>query len=195
LPPLTTLFLRATGPAAWFLAGGLALLVAAAFLLGTGRTAAWVARLLYRIPLIGPLWRLGRLVEFSRLMAVLLEQEVPLPEALCLSAAGLSDAYLAHGCLQVAEGVESGRSLAECLALQPQFPPGMIPLVEWGQRAQAMADAFRASAEMFQGRVQTQGILLETILLPVTFLIIALFVGLFIVAMFMPMISSFEQLT
>jgi general secretion pathway protein F len=195
LPAITKLFLQTAGPVTWVLGGALVLVAAAAFLVAAMRRVAWVPPLLYRVPLIGPLWRFGRLAQFSRLMGVLLEQAVPLPEALRLTAAGLRDAYLAEGCRQAADGVESGRPLAECLASQPKFPPSMIPLVDWGQRARAMADSFRASAEMFEGRVQTQGIFLETVLVPLMFLVIALFIGFFIVAMFLPLISLVQSLT
>jgi general secretion pathway protein F len=194
LPLVTEFFLRTVGPATWFLGGGLLLLAVIVFLVVAMPKVAWVPPLLYGVPLIGPLWRFGRLVQFSRLMAVLLEQEVPLPEALRLTAAGVRDGYLAEGCRRVADGVEAGRPLAECLASQRRFPPSMVPLVDWGQRASAMADAFRASAEMFQGRLQTQGLFLETVLLPVTFLMIALFIGFFIVAMFLPLISLIQAL-
>jgi type II secretory pathway component PulF len=91
--------------------------------------------------------------------------------------------------------VEAGYPLADCLASQRRFPPSMMPLLDWGQRASAMGDAFRASAEMLHGRVQTQGIFLDTVLLPITFLLIALFIGFFIVAMFLPMISLVQVLT
>jgi len=195
LPALTKFFLRTAGPATWFLSGGLLLLAVVVLLLAAMPKAAWVSPLLYGIPLVGPLWRFGRLVQFSRLMAVLLEQEVPLPEALRLSAEGVRDAYLAEGCRRAADGVEAGYPLAECLTSQRRFPPSMIPLVDWGQRASAMGDAFRASAEVFAGRIQTQGIFLETILLPLTFLVIALFIGFFIVAMFLPLISLIQALT
>ncbi len=195
VPLMTQVFLHTMGSGTGSLAGAALLLIAAVVLLAAMSGVSWTGPLPYVVPLTGPLWRFGRLAEFSRLMGVLLEQEVPLPEALRLSAAGLRNPYLAEACRQVARGVESGRPLAECLASNRQFPSGMIPLIDWGQRAPAMADAFRASAEMFEGRVQTQGILLETILLPIAFLMIALFIGFVLLAMFVPMISLIQQLT
>ena len=69
------------------------------------------------------------------------------------------------------------------MAAKRQFPASMIPVVEWGQRAPALPDAFRAAAEMFEGRVRSQGSLLEAILLPIMFLVIVAFVGMFVVAM------------
>ena len=55
-------------------------------------------------------------------MGILLEQDVPLPDALRLSAAG-RDARLARGSIQVAEDVESGQVLYESMSEQGQFPP------------------------------------------------------------------------
>ena len=43
-------------------------------------------------------------------------------------------------------------------------------MIRWGQQAPALPDAFRAAAEMFEGRVRSQGTLLETMLLPIMFL-------------------------
>jgi len=71
----------------------------------------------------------------------------------------------------------------------------MIPVIEWGQRAPALPDGFRAAAEMFEGRVQSQGSLLEAILLPVMLLLIIGFVGTFVTAMFLPLISLIQKLS
>lgn len=195
LPPVTRMFIAASGPGAWIFAAGTALLILAVFLITTGPGVGWVAWLLHAIPLIGPLWRWSRLAQFSRLMAVLLAQEVPLPDALRLTASGLRDGDLARGCRRAAAEVEAGRSITESLASQRQFPPSMIPLVDWGQKTPALADAFHAAAEMFEGRVQSRGTLMETVLVPIMFLMIAAFVLLFVVAMFMPLILIMQKLS
>ena len=188
LPMMTTYFLATIGPATWLLLAATVLAVVAPLALGSMPRPAWLSRLLQAIPMLGPLLRWNRLARFSRLMAMLLEQRVALPDALRLTAAGVHDSYLAQGCRQVAEEVEAGRPLAESMAARPQFPPSLIPLVRWGQQTPALADAFRAAAEMFQGRVYFQGSLLEALLLPVALLVITTAVGLFIVAMFLPLI-------
>jgi general secretion pathway protein F len=126
---------------------------------------------------------------------VLLEQQVPLPEALRLAAAGAHDSYLAQGCRRVAAEVEAGRPLAESMAARPQFPPTLVPLVRWGQQTPALADAFRAAAEMFQGRVFSRGGLLEALLLPVALLVIVTMVGFFVLALFLPMTCLIQKLS
>jgi type II secretory pathway component PulF len=120
---------------------------------------------------------------------------VPLPDALRLTASGLRDADLARGCRQVAGDVEAGRPLYESMAARRQFPASLIPMIQWGQRAPALPDAFRAAAEMFEGRVQSHGTLLEAVLLPIVFMVITGCAGVFIVAMFLPMISLVQKLS
>ena len=68
-------------------------------------------------------------------------------------------------------------------------------MIEWGQRAPALSDAFHAAAEMFEGRVRSEGTLLEALLLPITFLAILFFVGFFVIALFMPLISLITKLS
>ncbi len=187
LPFITQLTLETIGPGALILAAWAMVLIVAVFLLPRIPGPAGLCYLLYTIPLVGPLWRFSRLAQCSRLISVLLSQRVPLPEALRLAATGIPDAYLASGCRRVADEVESGRRLSESLTDQSQFPASMIPLIQWGEQAPALDDSFRAVAEMFEGRVQTHGVFLEAVMVPITFFVIVLVVGLFTTALFMPL--------
>jgi type II secretory pathway component PulF len=128
-------------------------------------------------------------------MGLLLEQQVPLPDALRVTAVGLRDGNLARGCCRAADDTEKGRPLDESLAARRQFPASLIPVIQWGQRAPALPDAFRAAAEMFEGRSRAQGTVLEIMMLPVMFCIILVFVGFFIIALFLPMISLIQKLS
>ena len=195
LPLLTELTLKTMGPGALILAGWAMTLVVAVFLLPRIPGPAGLCRLLYVIPLIGPLWRFSRLAQCLRLIGVLLSQRVPLPEALRLAAAGVPDAYLAAGCRRVADEVESGRRLSASLTDRSQFPASMIPLIQWGEQAPALDDSFRAAAEVFEGRVQTHGVFLETVMVPITFFVIVLVIGLCTTALFMPLIQLITQLS
>jgi type IV pilus assembly protein PilC len=149
----------------------------------------WMWPVLNRVPMVGPILRWSHLSQFARLMGLLLEQQVSLPDALRVAASGLRDVNLARGCRLAADDVEKGRGLYESLAARRQFPASLIPVVQWGQQAPALPDAFRAAAEMFEGRVRSQGTLLEAMLLPIMFLGVLIFVGFFVVAMFLPLIS------
>jgi general secretion pathway protein F len=195
VPILTTIVIDGARPWAWLSVGVVGLFVAIPLLLWLAPGASWIWPLLYRAPMLGPLLRWNHLAHFARLMGLLLEQKVTLPDALRLSAAGVRDASLARGCLGVADDVERGRALGESMAVRRQFPASVIPVVEWGQQTPALADAFRAAAEMFEGRVRSQGTLLDTMLLPIMLLGIVTLVGVLVTALFLPLVALIQMLS
>ena len=67
--------------------------------------------------------------------------------------------------------------------------------MRWGQQTPALADAFRAGAEMFQGRVFSRGGLLEALLLPVALLLIVTMVGFFVIALTLPLVCLIQKLS
>ncbi len=195
LPAVTKICLYNSWSAVWGLVFLVCAFSAIPLVLAVAPGVPWMWPMLHKLPMIGPLLRWTHLAQFCRLMALLLEQDVPLPDALRLAAAGLHDADLAHGCRRLAEDVDSGRALYESMAARRQFPASLIPVMEWGQRAPALPDAFRAAAEMFEGRTHSQGSLLEAILLPIIFLVITGYVGMFVVSLFLPLIVCIECLS
>jgi general secretion pathway protein F len=170
----------------------LAAFVAMPILLAVMPRVRWLGPIVYAIPLIGPMLRWNRAARCSRLLGILLEQQTPLPDALQLTAGGLRDAHLAHGCRLLADDVGHGGVLYERMAARPgYFPASMVPIIEWGQRVPALPDAFRAAAEMFEGRIRREGSFLEAILLPLAFLMIVSYITMFIVALLSPLSQLF----
>ncbi|MCX7428372.1 MAG: type II secretion system F family protein [Planctomycetia bacterium] len=195
LPPITQFVLWLFGTPMWYLLGGHLLLFASLYTLWALPGPVWVKQLCNMAPVVGPLRRWSRLVRFSRLMAILLREEIPLPAALRLTATAMHDANLALGCRRAASDVEAGRPLSESLAVQWQFPDSMIPMIAWGQRNGTLAEAFRAVGEMFEGRAQVQTGMLDILILPFTLMLFVLLAGLIVTALFMPLISLIQNLT
>jgi type II secretory pathway component PulF len=189
LPILTVFLLHESRPILWFFVGLVALSVAVPLLIWLIPGVRWIRPVLHHVPMVGPLLRWSHLARFARLMGLLLEQQVALPDALRVTADGLRDAYLAQGCRCVADDVEKGRALAESMASRRRFSVSLIPVIEWGWRMSALPDAFRAGAEMFESRVRCQAILLEAMALPIMFVVVIVFVGLLIAALLLPLLS------
>ncbi len=66
-----------------------------------------------RLPLFGSLWRATSLAEFCHLLALLLESQLPLPEALRLTGAGVQDNDINRACELMARNVEAGGNLSQ----------------------------------------------------------------------------------
>ncbi|MCL4192864.1 MAG: type II secretion system F family protein [Thermoguttaceae bacterium] len=193
LPALTQAVIWSSRSGSWGLVGGL--LAIALFVVLAGVTPWGPHRALYALPVIGPLWRSRRLVEFSRWMGLLLELGVPMPQALRWTAQAASDSTFRRACRLASEQVESGRSLAEAMGLFSAFPPTLRPMVAWGETTSNLPEAFRAAAELYEGRMGIQSTLLEVLALPIVLLLIIGFVGTVIIALFLPLISLIHNLT
>jgi type II secretory pathway component PulF len=190
LPAFTQVLLALYSPGA-----SLMLVVLAGMALATGVLLAATKdqvggsqTFLYRVPVVGPLWRFQGLARLCRVLGLLLELEIPVAEALRQAAEATAEADLRKACRAMADRVERGEPLADALARSRRFPPRMEPLARWGERNSALPEALRAAAEMFEGQVVVQGDFLETMLLPLTCLLIVTQVLLFVAGLLVPLL-------
>jgi type II secretory pathway component PulF len=72
--------------------------------------------LIDRIPVIGPLWRYTSWAEFCHLLALLLESELPMPEALRLTGQGIENSDIDRACRAMARDVEHGKTLSDAMS-------------------------------------------------------------------------------
>lgn len=174
--------------------GSLGAILAAAILLRLlGGAARW-RRIVSTVPLVGVLWYWSGVAEFVRLLAVLVEQGVPLPESLRLAAAAVGDANMREVSDALAAGVERGDGLSQLMAATSRLPASLVPIVRWGERASQLPEAFRVAADMFEGRLQMRAELVRTILPPLIFVFVACGVLLLLAGLVLPMFSLIRML-
>ena len=194
LPWLTEFYFEAAGVVAWTMSALAIAAVVLPLLASVLPLGSWLRRSIASIPIVGPIIRYGQYAQFSHLMALLLEEEIPLPESLRLAATAMQGAFLAAPTSQVTAGVEEGEPLASALE-RANFPVSMTALVAWGQQKNCLAVAFRAVGEAFEARAQGQGSLLNMILLPIAYLFVVTFIGITILALLLPLMSLITGLS
>lgn len=132
-----------------------------------GRTAwSW---LMTNLPLVGPAWHWTGVSEMLRCLSLLVQQRVPLPEALRLTADGIADRYVGEQCRRLATRIEGGSSLTMSLVELRSLPLSIVPLVHWGETADALPEALRSAAEMLEGRLRLKSAMLAQVIPPVVF--------------------------
>ncbi|HQU45405.1 MAG TPA: type II secretion system F family protein, partial [Pirellulales bacterium] len=202
LPAATMALGELSRSGVWMLAGNIAVLAASWLFVWAAMRTAELRALLVFVPLLGPVIRWAALARYSRLLALLVEVELPLPQALDIAGRGCEDASLRYASQKVAAGVQSGRALSDALMARREFPDSMGPMVRWGEQAagtarstSALADALRTAAEMFEGRVETQLGLLRAVVPPLAFLFVLWGAAFLMSASLLPMVSLIEKLT
>jgi len=194
LPWITEFYVHCSDTIAWTMVGLLiaALVVSlAAMSLPLG---AWLGRTARWIPILGTIARDDRHYQFASLMALLLEEEIPAPEALRLTAVALEGSMLSRQSRAAAGAVEQGMPLGQALA-KARFPDSLTALVAWGEQEHCPSKAFRSAAATFEARSNSQGALLNMSVPPLLYMIIVFFVGFTIVALMMPLLSLISNLS
>ena len=158
------------------------------------RRATW-SRFVAGVPVFGPLSYWSGLAEWCSLLGVLIKNQVALPEALRLSATGISNAYVTQIAENLASQSSAGCPLTELLADERPLPRSLVPLVRWGERVGLLHEAFETAHELFDRRVKVRALMLQSILPPILFILIACGVVMVIGALFAPMTSMISGLS
>jgi type II secretory pathway component PulF len=202
LPAITVALTEVSRFGPWMMLGNLVVLAAAWLFIWLSMNIAELRAVLLAAPLLGPVIRWAALARYSRLLALLTEMQLPLPQALELAGLGCQDAGLSHASRNVAKRVEAGMALSQALVTTRPFPRSMGPMVCWGEQAAlggaptaALADALRTAGEMFEGRLEAQLGLLRAIAPPLCFLFVVWGSLFLFSATMLPMVSLIERLT
>lgn len=183
------------GPGKWILFGCLFLLSLIVVTASLGLGTAWTQRFAATIPLVGPMWQWSGAAAFSRLLAMLLEQDIPLDKAIAMAADGVSDPDVRETAKLLAQDVENGRALSDAIWQDGRLPTSMAPFVKWGEKTGDLADGLRTMSDILLLRVSMRAALMRVVSPPVVFLFVGLVVGFVVISLFMPMVSLIQGLS
>jgi type II secretory pathway component PulF len=203
LPAITTAVIRFSDAILWLGHGSgvwIGLVFGAFFLVmialgsfGLGTPA--MRRFAITMPMVGPIWQWSGAAAFSRLLATMLEYDIPLPDALRLARDGVRDPEVRQVATQFAQGVENGSTLSDLMTETNRLPASITPFVRWGERTGKLPDALHSVADMLLLRVRMRTLLLRSVAPPVMFIIVGLLVGFMIVSLFLPLVSLIQGLS
>ena len=110
---------------------------------------------------------------FAELMALLIDHEVTLHDAVLLAAESTGNSQMIDGARRIADDVQAGRSLASSLQTTTTFPPFMQWMMSVGEQQGSLAPTLRQITEIYRRRAlhQTEWV---KMLLPV---LLILFIG------------------
>jgi type II secretory pathway component PulF len=151
-------------------------------------------RLVNVVPVIGPLFELTSLARLCYLLSILLENHMPLPEALRLAGSGSQDANLDHNCDRMATAVESGQQLTDAALRIPNFPADLASLFRWEKETDAMSEALNAASEVFLVRARIQTNLLTVFIEPAFIFTSGLLVGGIAIGVIWPMLKLISHI-
>ena len=147
------------------------------------------------IPVLGPVFRNISFAEFFHLLALLIESEVPLPEAIRLAARAVKDSAIERGAIGVSSDVAQGTSLSKSVSQWHVFPRGLSRVIEWAEGTSSLPESLRMLGEMFASRARSQAEFAGRFLVVLSFMWIFFGTAVFVVGLMLPMISLISALS
>jgi type II secretory pathway component PulF len=201
LPALTEAVLAVGQRPDLYIGWPLAVLCGSLLLLRFGlRTTAWGrrawARLVYAVPVAGTLIRAARLAAFTDLLALLVDQQVPLPEAFRLAGDACADPLMAGAAQAIHDDLVQGRPLGEALRGRGLVPEWISWMAGLGEQRGNLGPTLHHIAATYRRQVELRAALLRSVLPPFLVIVTAgLFVAFFVCVLALPMIRLLEGLS
>jgi general secretion pathway protein F len=148
-----------------------------------------------KIPVIGGVWRYTSWAEFCHLLALLLESQLPLPEALRLAGEGVQNTDLDRACRIMAGEVERGETLAQAMTKRPELPSGLARLLRWATKQNAIAEILHMAGEMFEARAKGQAAFAGTVMAVLSVVIVLWGVLSVIFGLMLPIVTLIHSLS
>lgn len=152
-------------------------------------------QILYRIPIIGPMFQWSALSRLCHRLALLIENRIPMPDALQAAGDATCSSYYSEVTRNLAIAVISGKDLAQSAKAMRSFPPSLSQALGWSAPQSTMAESLRAMGDMYEARSRMQATWMIAIIEPVAITFTAVTVGMFVLAMFMPLIKLLNDLS
>jgi type IV pilus assembly protein PilC len=157
--------------------------------------AAGVRRLVYRIPLLGRVFKQSALAEFSQLLAIMIEARMPMPVALKLVGGAVRDPNLSEGAYRAAKLIEAGNSMTDLRGVVWEIPDELLRVPGWGHNDSSLAESLRVSSEVFALQSEISGRSLAGMATPCAVIIAGGIISLTVIALFMPLVKLLGALS
>jgi type II secretory pathway component PulF len=178
-------------------ADGLWLLIlavgAAAGIVSVARTAwgrrAW-HRLLFRLPLLGPLVQKQEISRAAVIISTLMKNGIVFVEAARIAAGTSKNILLKESLDEIRVRVQAGRDIGDALATTGVFPPLVALIFNVGQETGKLEEMLDRLAEGYERQVASATARFTAALEPILIVILAVFVGFILFATVLPILEA-----
>lgn len=145
-------------------------------------------RVLFRIPGVNTILKVAYTTQFIQAMSILLSAKVPMLNALYLVKDMIGFYPLKLRLNTIIHDIQKGMSLSQAIAKHSVFfKADVMAMVSVAEQTNATAYIFDKLSHRYNNMLQRQSKTLSTFLEPIIILIVGVFVGFILVAMYLPM--------
>jgi type IV pilus assembly protein PilC len=147
-----------------------------------------------KAPIFGKVIKLNLFAQFSRTLATLLENGVPVLTALQITEQVISNTLLKEAISRTREAVTDGKTIAQPLAQSKLFPQLMVDLVKIGEETGDVPGSLANLADTYEGELQISLRLMTTLIEPLLIVVMAVGVGFLLLSVLLPMFKMISSI-
>jgi type IV pilus assembly protein PilC len=180
----------------WFLLGGLVGSITAwRALAATKGGRRWIDRTKLKLPLFGDVQRKTAISRFTRTLGTLVTSGVPILQALNITRDTAGNTIVSDAISKVHDAVKEGESMVAPLESSGVFPPMVISMVDVGEETGQLPEMLLKIADVYEDEVDNSVSALTSMLEPLMIVVLALVVGVIVMALFLPLIDVIKNLS
>ncbi len=169
-----------------------------AFLFARYRTTSEGRRTLdsmkMKLPIFGKVVKLNLFAQFSRTLATLLENGVPVLTALHITEQVIPNVLLKEAIAKTRDAVTDGKTIAQPLASSKLFPQLMVDLVKIGEETGDVPGSLANLADTYEGELQISLRIMTTLIEPLLIMVMAVGVGFLLLSVMLPMFKLISSI-
>ena len=158
-----------------------------------GRRAIDKAKL--RMPIFGDVQRKTAISRFTRTLGTLVTSGVPILQALNITRETAGNVVVSDAINKVHDAVKEGESMVGPLESSGVFPPMVISMVDVGEETGQLPEMLLKIADVYEDEVDNSVAALTSLLEPLMIVLLAVVVGVIVLALFLPLISVIQQMS
>lgn len=145
-----------------------------------------------KLPLFGDVQRKSAISRFTRTLGTLVTSGVPILQALNITRETAGNVIVSDAIDKVHDAVKEGESMIAPLEASKVFPPMVISMVDVGEETGQLPEMLLKVADVYEDEVDNAVSALTSMLEPLMIVILAVVVGVIVLALFMPLIQIIQ---
>ena len=172
----------------WYLALAISIaaVLARKYFVKSGQGRRVLDKTVLEMPLFGEVFKNAALSKFSRTLATLLSQGIPIATSLELVNKGSGNIVIEEAIDKIKSLIMDGENIPEALKKAKIFPSLMIQMVTVGVESGSLPELLDKTADFYEDRVSDFVATLTTLIEPILIVSLGIAMGIVIVALYMP---------
>ncbi|MEI6537437.1 MAG: type II secretion system F family protein, partial [Verrucomicrobiaceae bacterium] len=145
-----------------------------------------------KLPLFGDVQRKSAIARFTRTLGTLVTSGVPILQALNITRETAGNIIISDAITKVHDAVKEGESMVAPLESSRVFPPMVVSMVDVGEETGQLPEMLLKVADVYEDEVDNSVSALTSMLEPLMIVILAVVVGVIVMALFLPLIKIIQ---